>query len=114
MTTKLEQERLECLPYGQWRTKDHQLVLFDRQYRPIFSENRKGDITMMHGDEWIDGIVEDQTEYFYDDSKTSEMDFYTLAKIKKLMAEWTMRWRQQSTSTLQKPKAKAKMKEDKQ
>lgn len=102
---KFEQERLNCLPYGQWHTKDGSVVLFDREHRPIFAQGDKGDIEFMKGDEWINDIVQDRTEYFYDDRKTPEMDFYTLAKVKKVLADWMMKYQQQRLSRVSKPKS---------
>ena len=105
---QIEQEQLSCLPYGQWYTQADVTVLFDRQYRPIYSLNDKGDIAPMKGDEWIDGIVEDKTEYFYKEPSSPEQDFYTLAKVKKILADWTMKYRQQQLSGLPLPKHNAK------
>lgn len=101
---QIEQERIYSLPYGQWLTEDGAAVLFDRKYRPIFLQDEKGNITQMNGDEWIERIVADKTEYFYKDASTPELDFYTLAKVKKVLADWFMKYRQQKVSQLPLPK----------
>ena len=106
---QLEQERLDCLPYGQWHTNDQSIVIFDKQHRPIFScKGGDGDITLMNGDEWIDGIVEDKTQYFYNETNSPSQEFHTLAKVKKIMADWMMKYRQQKLSQLSLPKQNRK------
>jgi hypothetical protein len=105
---QIEQERLACLPYGQWHTQQGSIVLFDRQYRPIYSQDDKGNIAVMSGNEWIDNIDADKTEYFYNDGNSPDKEFHTLAKVKKVLADWTMKYRHQQVSKLPLPKPQAK------
>jgi hypothetical protein len=101
-----EKKLFDCLPYGQWHTKGNAVVLFDREHRPIYSK-KGGDITPMNGDEWIEDIIPEKTEYFYKDGTTPQGDFHTLAKVKKVLADWTMNYRLQKVSQLALPNPKS-------
>lgn len=55
------------LPYGRWTTGDNRVIIFNREYQPIFE--RVNDINkFIEHDEIIENIS--KVEYFYDDSNS--------------------------------------------
>jgi hypothetical protein len=55
------------LPYGRWTTGDNRIIIFNREYQPIFERIGEVNHFIKHG-EIIENIS--KVEYFYDDSNS--------------------------------------------
>ena len=53
------------LPYGEWRTADGRVVLFNRHYRPLWELRPDHSIAKADPNEWI---AWETQRWFYDDS----------------------------------------------
>jgi len=77
---------IRALPYGYWRTAAGEVVLYDRQYRPIFVRRPDGIVVVGHPDRWVAGIIE--KAWFYSDATAPRTDAQTRAKCEGILARW--------------------------
>src|SRR5258706_10812468 len=65
MTYKCSLLRIEQLAYGLWVTKDRRVVVFNRNYSPIWQRQMPaGDWEKADGNEWVKNVVRQM--WFYD------------------------------------------------
>jgi hypothetical protein len=87
-TAKYRYERFLTthLPYGRWTCADGREVLFNRQYRPLWSR-RPGEMAVAaHRGEWVAGIVEEG--HYYDDSCPVRTNQEVQTRCIKVLEEW--------------------------
>ena len=88
-----------ALPYGAWTTSTGDVVLFDRQYKPLFSRASNGIVVRERPDRWVHNIVDEVL--FYRDASAPTVLKATKIKCEGILARWA------GAASTERPVAKA-------
>jgi hypothetical protein len=85
LTKKPKNGLRTTLPYGAYLCADGRIVLFDRDYRPMF-ERVGSETTEAHPGEWVRTVVENM--WFYDDYATPRTSRAIAKKCRAVLADF--------------------------
>jgi hypothetical protein len=73
-------------PYGEWKTSDGSLVLFNRSYSPLWIKHPDGSVERADPKAWIKGIV--KQEFFWWDHEHPDRCPKTKCKLDRFLKSW--------------------------